>query len=587
MQAKFSALAALSLAALCLGTVPALAQSNQETGKLKIHVEPKQAYVFVDGKAIRDGSQTMDLAAGNHQVGVYNYGYVPKIQSVHVGARESTDLRVSLQSAGDMVAGPFAAIEFKGDPRAAVLLNGETPAYFVGHVDEFNWNWIWHQRLLVKPGTYQVAVKHEGNTLWTGPVTAKAGERVIVYLDRQGFTKTVDWKEGLNLPPQPRFHAGIASATVPVAPASAKLAAQSHSLSCGANTTLQWNSTDAVDTSVSGIGEVPVRGDRVVTPTRDTTYVLTAKGPGGESTQSVTIDVDARPKASLTLGRPEIRYHKVGDRVVEQDSTTLQWSASNATSAKLAPFDATALSGSRTINANPNSTKTGPVDEEVNYTLTAANACGGTTTKTATLHVVGSIDPPPSATLASVFYPTAYPTRHHPKAGLVAGERATLDNAATQFKNFQLYSHQAGLVVVGYADVRGPKPYNQKLSERRAALVRDYLISKGVPKEDITIRAEGENKPLDKTQVAGLLSKTGQTPQKWMTERKRTTWLAYNRRADLVLEPTGQQSALVYPAATSDSRIVWQLKEPALGKVRRAAQESSTTAEANANPNGD
>ena len=36
-------------------------------GKLKIHVEPKQAYVFVDGKAIRDGSQTIVLASGDHR----------------------------------------------------------------------------------------------------------------------------------------------------------------------------------------------------------------------------------------------------------------------------------------------------------------------------------------------------------------------------------------------------------------------------------------------------------------------------------------------------------------------------------------
>jgi hypothetical protein len=99
-----------ALSYLC--AVPAFAQSSQETGKLKIHVDPKQAYVFVDGKAIRDGSQTIELAAGDHKVGVYNYGYLTKTQEVHVGAGETTDLRVSLQSSGDVVAGPFADIEF-------------------------------------------------------------------------------------------------------------------------------------------------------------------------------------------------------------------------------------------------------------------------------------------------------------------------------------------------------------------------------------------------------------------------------------------------------------------------------------------
>ncbi|HYY72783.1 MAG TPA: OmpA family protein, partial [Candidatus Bathyarchaeia archaeon] len=568
------------LPVICLCAIPALAQSNVETGKIKIHVDPQQAYVFVDDKAIRDGSQTIDVAAGDHKVGVYNYGYLPSVRTVHVGADETTDLRVALQSAGEMVKGPFAAIEFKGDPRAAVLLNGDTPAYFVGHVDEFNWNWIWHQRLLVKPGTYNVAVKHEGKAIWSGPVTAKAGQRTVVYLDRDGAIKKFDWKEGLTLAPQPRFHAGIASATVPIAPVEAKLAAQASGLTCGEPTTLNWSSADAVVTSISGLGNVSAKGTRSVTPMHDTAYVLTAKGPGGVATQSVTIDVDAQPKATLALSSPEIRYHKIGDKVVEQDTATLDWSASNANSATLTPFDSDAMSGSRTITAHPKRTANGPVNENVAYTFTAANACGGTTTKTATLHLVGSIDPPPAATLASVFYPTDYPTRRHPNVGLVASERMTLDNAATQFKNFGLYEHKASLVIVGYADVRGSNDYNMKLSERRAALVRDYLISKGVPAEDIQIRAEGETKQLNQTDVEALVSKNTPASDHWMSGKKRITWLAYNRRADLILEPTGQQSTRIYPAAEGDARLVWQLKKPDLEKVRSAANQSAVTQQA-------
>src|SRR6202158_715200 len=156
---------------LCMA--PVFAQSSEETGKLKIHVDPKQAYVFVDGKAIRDGSQTINLAAGDHKVGVYNYGYLPKIQQVHIGARKKTDLSVPLRSSGEDVSGPFADIECKGDARAAVLLNGETPDYFVGHVDEFDWNWIWSYRLLANAGASQVTVMREGNRIWSGPVTGK------------------------------------------------------------------------------------------------------------------------------------------------------------------------------------------------------------------------------------------------------------------------------------------------------------------------------------------------------------------------------------------------------------------------------
>jgi outer membrane protein OmpA-like peptidoglycan-associated protein len=556
----------LSATALLSGA-PSIAQSSQETGKLKIHVAPKQAYVFVDGKAIRDGSQTIELAAGDHKVGVYNYGYVPKMQDVHVGAGETTDLRVNLQSSGDMVAGPFADIEFKGDPRAAVLLNGQTPAYFVGHVDEFDWNWIWHQRLLVKPGTYQVTVTREGNTIWSGPVSAKAGQQVTVDLNHNGAMKAKEWKEGLTMPPQPRFHTGIASATVPVAPVTAQLAAQSSNLTCGQATELAWKSADAVDISLGGLGKVPGHGERSVTPAHDMTYLLTAKGPGGEATQSVTVHVDTVPTATLAFSQPEIRYHKIGDKVVEQDSARLHWSASNANSARVEPFDSNAMSGSRTVTADPKQTSTGPINETRTYTFTATNSCGGQTTKTATLRVVGSIDPPPSTTLFSVFYPTAYPTKHHPKVGLLTEEKMTLDHIATQFKNFGLYEHNASLVVVGYADVRGSRKYNAALSERRAALIRDYLISKGIPADEIKIRAEGKDKQIDQKMAETLLAKSDSKPAKWMIKNKKVTWLAFNRRADLDLEPTGQQSAKVYPTDAPDARIVWQRHEPPLKRV--------------------
>jgi hypothetical protein len=562
--------------AVSICAAPAFAQSSVEMGKLKIHVDPKQAYVFVDGKAIRDGSQTIDLATGEHRVAVYNYGYLPKAQEIHIGAGETTDLRVALQSSGDMVSGPFADIEFKGHPRAAVFLNGQTPDYFVGHVDEFDWNWIWHQRLLVHPGTYHVMITRDGNTIWSGSVTAKAGEQVTVYLDRNGETKTKPWKEGLTMGPQPRFHAGIASATVPVAPVSAQLAAQSTQLTCGEPTNLKWNSTDAADTSISGIGEVPNSGERAVTPTRETTYVLTAKGPGGESTQSITVNVNTQPSATLTVSQPEIRYHKIGDRVVEEGSTTLQWSTRNANSARIEPFNSDAMSGSRTVTADPKQTSTGPVNENLTYTLTAANACGGTVTKTATLHVVGSIDPPPAITLASVFYPTAYPTKHHPTVGLLSSEKMTLTNAATQFKTYGLYEGKATLVIVGHADVRGSEKYNQALSERRATLVKDYLVSHGVPADKIQTRAEGKDQQINLKSVESLESKNDQKPAKWMTKHQKATWLAYNRRADVVVEPTGQESMKIYPNQSADVRILWQRPEPSLKKVEQASQTSSS-----------
>src|SRR6202044_2206751 len=72
-----------------------------QDGKLKIKVTPSQAYVFVDGNAIREGSYPVKLAAGKHTVVVVNYGYKISTQDVNVEAGKTTDLVVSLQPYGD------------------------------------------------------------------------------------------------------------------------------------------------------------------------------------------------------------------------------------------------------------------------------------------------------------------------------------------------------------------------------------------------------------------------------------------------------------------------------------------------------
>jgi hypothetical protein len=560
----FKNLLLFALLVVLIGASPALAQSNTRNGTLKIRVTPKQAYVFVDEQAIRDGSQTIGLAAGKHAIEVRNYGYIPHTQDVDITSGKTTELSVALKASGEKVAGPFGDIELKGHPRAAVLLNGSTPAYFVGHVDEFDNNWIWHQWLLVKPGNYQMTVTQKGQTVWSGPVAVEAGQRVIVDLNHNGAIKTKNFKPGLNLGPQPRFETGIASAVVPIAPVTAELSASQTQTTCGQSATLNWNSTDAPDTSVTNLGNVEASGDRTVSPTQTTTYELVAKGPGGEVRQTATIDVDTQPVAMLEFSQPEVRYHKIGDKVVEQNSTTLNWLTSNADTVAIQPLGNVNPAGNQSIEARPEQTSNGPINRDVTYTLSATNACGGTVTRTATLHIVGSIDPAPPVTLASVFYPSNYPQRHHPQVGLVSSQKQTLTEAATTFKNNEQYDSQNKLVVVGHADVRGPEKYNLALSEMRAKLVKDFLVSQGIAADKIEIRREGKDHQINEQQVENLQSQDPQKPQEWMMRRKKATWLAYNRRVDIVLEPAGQESTEAYPNDAPDARILWQRQVPSL-----------------------
>ena len=575
-QAHF---ASLLFVGFLLAALPVCAQSKGSIGYLKIHVSPKQAYVFVDGKAIRDGGQTIKLPAGSHEVSVRNYGYMPYTEVVRIDPRDTTEVPVTLQRSGGEVSGPFGYIEFKGDPRAAVFLNGTTPDYFVGHVDEFDWNWIWHQRLLVKPGTYQVMVTREGNTIWSSPVQVNAGKRVIVDLNKNGAMKTKNWPLGNTLGPLPRFEAGIASAEVPIAPATGQLTAQSTQLNCGQPDQLKWSSADAVAVSITNLGEVSTSGSRQIDPKKTTTYELAATGPGGKFTQTATVDVNVQPTATLALNQPQVHYHKIGDKVVQDDTATLSWTTSNANRVSISPLGSEGVSGSQTISAQPKQTAPGAVNEMVDYTLSASNACGGSTTQTAALHVVGSIDPAPPVTLASVFYPTNYPTSTHPKIGLVITEKEALSNAASTFKSNQEYDNDhATLVVVGHADMRGSKKYNLKLSERRADLVKSYLVSQGIPGDKIQTRADGQQQQLSKEEVSKLQAENSQKPENWMTRGSSATWLAFNRRVDIILEPTGTQSAKAYPNNATHARILWQRAQPSLQEVESAANQTSTTA---------
>lgn len=559
----------LAMVVALMSAAPAFAQN----GKLKIKVSPKQAYVFVDGNAVREGGQTIKLPAGSHSVGVYNYGYASQTQNVDITSGKTTDLDVKLQASGGSVSGPFGDIELKGDRKAAVLLNGKTPAYFVGHVDEFDWNWLWHQRLLVKPGTYQIDVTRNGQAVWSGPVTVQAGQRVTVQL-HDGKTSTKNWKQGNTLGAQPRFKAGMASSTVAVAPVSGTFSASPTQINCGDSSTLTWSSTDAVDVNITEVGAVQASGTQSVSPKKTTTYNFSATGPGGTATQGETINVNIQPTATLSLNPTEVRYHKIGDKVKEDGTSTLSWTSSNASSVNIDPIGSVQTNGSQQVTAQPKQQNVGPIDENQTYTMTATNVCGGSATQTADLHITGSIEPKPVVTLESVFYPTAYPVKEHADVGLVTSQQQSLNEVASTFKKYLDYDDTATLTVVGHADVRGSSPYNEALSQRRADRVKDYLVSQGLSADKIQTRAEGKERQLENSDVAQLQEQDPAKPETWMIKRVRDTWLAYNRRVDIILQPTGQESTKFYPNGASDAKVLWQLPKPSLRKVRQAEGET-------------
>jgi OOP family OmpA-OmpF porin len=76
------------------------------------------------------------------------------------------------------------------------------------------------------------------------------------------------------------------------------------------------------------------------------------------------------------------------------------------------------------------------------------------------------------------------------------------------------------VIATGHTDSIGTDAYNQKLSERRAAAVKDYLVSKGIPAAKITTIGKGESQPV-------ATNKTAEGRQK-------------NRRVDIEFKGTRQ-----------------------------------------------
>jgi outer membrane protein OmpA-like peptidoglycan-associated protein len=526
-----------------------------QNGKLSLRVTPKQAYIYVDDRTISEASKhrSLTLSAGEHKIEVVNYGYQPETRTVNITAGKTVILDVALEAVAGKVSGYFGAITIEGANRDAVLLNGKTPDYFVGHGDEFN-NELWSkQELVVLPGTYQLTIKREDKDVWSGPVNVAANQRVVVDA-RKGIRKTVPWKRGEKLGTIPRFKAGTASATVAVTKPTAELSAETAKINCGEPSQLKWTSSDAPQIEISPVGTVAASGYLAIQPKQTTTYDLTASGPGGTATSSVTVDVNSDIQADLGLSQTEVHYKRVGDEVIEDDKTALNWTATNASTVSIDSLGTVDPSGSRSFTVAPQKSDFGPVDETVTYTLKASNECGGAETQTVALHIVGSIEPG-ALSMRSVYFPTDQPGTRKSGAGLLDSEKETLKTIAQEFKKYLNFKPDARLMLSGYADRRGPKTYNQRLSERRAELVKSFLVDEGVPEANIETRAFGKDKNLTADDVKQLLNEnTGlnDDARQSVIRKFGNVVLAYNRRVDLTLSSTGQESAQVYPFNTND-----------------------------------
>ena len=158
--------------------------------------------------------------------------------------------------------------------------------------------------------------------------------------------------------------------------------------------------------------------------------------------------------------------------------------------------------------------------------------------------------------LHSIYFPTAQPTVAKPNGGLAASQAATLDTLASDFQQYLKYRPDAHLILEGHADIRGAKDYNLKLSERRVQRTKSYLVEKGVPADHIELKAFGFEKNMTSEEVKQLVEAD---PDLSPAEKQKilknllTVRLANNRRVDVTLSTTGEQSVRRFPFSAKDS----------------------------------
>ena len=157
--------------------------------------------------------------------------------------------------------------------------------------------------------------------------------------------------------------------------------------------------------------------------------------------------------------------------------------------------------------------------------------------------------------LHSIYFPTARPSTENPDGGLVDSQAKILIILANDFKAYLKYRPDAHLILGGHADPRGTEEYNKGLTQRRVDRTKNFLVEHGVPADHFETRSFGKDDNLTteqvKEQIAQNLELTPSDRQQ-MLNNLRVLVLANNRRVDVTLSTTGQQSVRGYPFNAQD-----------------------------------
>lgn len=135
----------------------------------------------------------------------------------------------------------------------------------------------------------------------------------------------------------------VAKAQPPVPPPppaspTATLAANPTVIQQGQQTTLTWQTSNANDVTIEGLGTLSGSGSRTVTPNSSTTYSLVAKGPGGSADASARVTVNVPVAKTTGPSEADLFARDVKDVYFDYDNSNIRPSEAPKTEGNVAFF---------------------------------------------------------------------------------------------------------------------------------------------------------------------------------------------------------------------------------------------------------
>ncbi len=121
-----------------------------------------------------------------------------------------------------------------------------------------------------------------------------------------------------------------AKATPPAAPPppapTATIAANPNVIQQGQSTVLTWQTNNATEISIEGLGTVAASGTKTITPSSSTTYTLKAKGAGGteDASARVTVNEKVAAQAEPSPSEAELFARSVKDVLFDYDKSEIR-----------------------------------------------------------------------------------------------------------------------------------------------------------------------------------------------------------------------------------------------------------------------